>query len=601
MQKNEVVRGCTMKKKTGSVIRAVGMFLCPVTMYYLMEAFHMNAFVMTRWRAQLLNIVFFELLMLVLFLVTGRLRIALIAETVLALAAGLANYYVLSFRSNPIVPWDIFSIRTAASVAGEYDYALGARQVLTLLGFAALLAAEFFFMRIVIDKKKVYKRIAGAAGVACLLVGFTRMLWSDAMVNRFHLYPFLFTPAYMSQADGFAVTFLMDLKYLTVDKPEGYDAADAKETLKSYETEEKDAEEGELPNVIVIMDEAFSDPAVLGDMQTNEDYMPFIHSLQQGADHTVTGYLNVSVKGGNTANTEFEFLTGNTMAFLPSGSIPYQQYINGEIPSLVSYLDGLGYDTYAMHPYYATGWNRDKIYPDLGFSHAYFIDAFTAPSYVRKYVDDASCMKKIIDIYESKQKGQPMFLFNVTMQNHSPYTEAYPNLTQDISLDGVNAFALSQYLSLIKKSDAALEELVNYFATAEEPTVIVFFGDHQPTDSVVQPVLALNGMSYDTLSKDEEAKRYEVPYVIWANYDIKEGQNEDTSANFLAAKVLKTAGIPLSDYENYLLDLSEKLPVISAERIVDADGNEQILKTSEKLKEYQKLQYYRLFDAGKGE
>ena len=303
MQKNEVVRGCTMKKKTGSVIRAVGMFLCPVAMYYLMEAFHMNAFIMTRWRAQLLNIVFFELLMLVLFLVTGRLRIALIAETVLVLAAGLANYYVLSFRSNPIVPWDIFSIRTAASVAGEYDYALGARQVLTLLGFAALLVAEFFFMRIVIDKKKVYKRIAGAAGVACLLVGFTRMLWSDAMVNRFHLYPFLFTPAYMSQADGFAVTFLMDLKYLTVDKPEGYDAADAKETLKSYETEEKDAEEGELPNVIVIMDEAFSDPAVLGDMQTNEDYMPFIHSLQQGADHTVTGYLNVSVKGGNTANT----------------------------------------------------------------------------------------------------------------------------------------------------------------------------------------------------------------------------------------------------------------------------------------------------------
>ena len=154
------------------------------------------------------------------------------------------------------------------------------------------------------------------------------------MVNRFHLYPFLFTPAYMSQADGFAVTFLMDLKYLTVDKPEGYDAADAKETLKSYETEEKDAEEGELPNVIVIMDEAFSDPAVLGDMQTNEDYMPFIHSLQQGADHTVTGYLNVSVKGGNTANTEFEFLTGNSMNFLPSGSIPYQQYILGPTDSL---------------------------------------------------------------------------------------------------------------------------------------------------------------------------------------------------------------------------------------------------------------------------
>ena len=107
----------------------------------------------------------------------------------------------------------------------------------------------------------------------------------------------------MSQADGFAVTFLMDLKYLTVDKPEGYDAADAKETLKSYETEEKDARgRGAAECDRYHGARHFQDPAVLGDMQTNEDYMPFIHSLQQGADRIpVTGYLNVSVKGGNTA------------------------------------------------------------------------------------------------------------------------------------------------------------------------------------------------------------------------------------------------------------------------------------------------------------
>lgn len=58
--------------------------------------------------------------------------------------------------------------------------------------------------------------------------------------------------------------------------------------------------------------------AILGDFQTNKDYMPYFHSMQ-GADDTISGYLNVSVCGGNTANTEFEFLTGNTMAFLPQG------------------------------------------------------------------------------------------------------------------------------------------------------------------------------------------------------------------------------------------------------------------------------------------
>ena len=75
------------------------------------------------------------------------------------------------------------------------------------------------------------------------------------------------------------------------------------------------------PNIIVIMNEAFSDPSVLGDFTTNEDYMPFVHSLLDGADNTISGHLNVSVKGGNTANTEFEYLTGASMAFLPYGSI----------------------------------------------------------------------------------------------------------------------------------------------------------------------------------------------------------------------------------------------------------------------------------------
>lgn len=426
------------------------------------------------------------------------------------------------------------------------------------------------------------------------------MLQNDAMVSKFRLYPFLFTPAYMSQADGFAVTFLMDLQYLSVEKPEGYSAAQAQEILESY-GKHTTGDMAQMPNIIVVMDEAFSDPAVLGEFTVNQDYMPFVHSLQQGADNTITGLLNVSVKGGNTANTEFEFLTGNTMAFLPAGSIPYQQYIMGEISSVVSDLKEMGYVTYAMHPYYATGWNRDKVYPYLGFEHAYFIDAFTTPSYVRKYVDDASCVDKIIEIYENKEAGQPMFLFNVTMQNHSPYTESYMNLKEDITVEGANTQALSQYLSLIKLSDAALESLVTYFAGQMEPTVIAFFGDHQPTDSVVQPILTANGISTDSLSPEEEAKHYEVPYVIWANYDIREGTNEDISANYLAAKVLDEAGVPLSAYQSYLLELSGEIPVVSSERVVDVDGKEQSVSETEALNTYKKLQYYQLFDATKGE
>lgn len=559
----------------------------------------MNAFVMTRWRAQILNIICFELFLLFLFALTGNLKIALAVETVLAFVIGLSNFYVLSFRSTPIVPWDLFSIKTAASVAGNYDYTLKTQQILTIIGFIVLFVIEIIFVKLKVKKGMIRKRLLALLGVVAVMVGFVKMLQNDSWVSKLKLYPFLFTPTYMSQADGFVVTFLMDLKYLAVEKPDGYDKEEAKALLEKYdngEIETTDAKK-QNPNIIVIMNEAFSDLSVLGDFTTNEDYMPFVHSLQNGADNTISGYLNVSVKGGNTANTEFEFLTGNSMAFLPSGSIPYQQYIKGETPSLASYLANLGYDTYAMHPYYATGWNRDKVYPNLGFQEMYFIDDFYGATHLRKYVDDASCMEKIIETYEKKEEGVPIFLFEVTMQNHGAYDESYANFTPDIFVEGISYEAVSQYFSLIKRSDAAFESLVSYFREEDEPTIIVFFGDHQPNDAIASPILSLNGKNVNELSKEEEAKRYEVPYIIWANYDIREGQGEDTSANYLAAKILDAAGIPLSEYQNYLLELEKELPIVSAERVVNESGKQMTVKDAkDDLINYQRLQYYQLFD-----
>ena len=183
-----------------------------------------------------------------------------------------------------------------------------------------------------------------------------------------------------------AVTFAMDLKFVAVDKPDGYSRQKAKELLDSYVgTDDNTAitDKSDYPNIIVVMDEAFSDLSVLGGFDTNTDYMPFVHSLEKGNENTITGYLNTSVCGGNTADTEFEFLTGNTMAFLPNGSIPYQQYIKSRTPSLAGYLKSLGYATYAQHPYQASGWNRDKEYPLHGFDNLDFMEDYSDVSYVR--------------------------------------------------------------------------------------------------------------------------------------------------------------------------------------------------------------------------
>lgn len=601
----------------------IGFALVPIIGFYLMEAFEHNALAEVRQEAQLFNILIFELIAWTLYLLIGRMALALRIELIIALVFGITNHYVMAFRSTPFVPWDLLSVKTAASVAGNYDFTPTTRMIVVTVLFLLLMIAVRIFRKA--PRIKLPIRLGSAVLCGLALCLFVNTLQQETFQTKHYLYPFLFTPAYMTKVNGMAVTFAMDLAYVAVDKPEGYSADEAEATLKQYGDtsnvfpdgektvsdqsnknnmgQSDDAngskandsgqgkEDDQLPNIIVIMDEAFSDLAVVGDLETNEDYMPFMHKMQQGADNAITGYAQVSVCGGNTANSEFEFLTGNTMSFLPSGSIPYQQYITRNTPSLASYLASLGYETYAQHPYYASGWNREKVYPLLGFEHLDFIDDYANKTYVRKYVSDDADMQHIIDTYENKEEGKPAFIFNVTMQNHGGYTDQYANLEESIHATNYNSEVLDQYLSLIKLTDQSLEKLVNYFEKADEKTIIVFFGDHQPNDTVAAQIQKSMLLPGESVSDEQLRQRYLVPYLVWANYDIGSATGQDTSLNYLSAQVLKAVGVPTDAYQNFLLELKNSYPVVSAAGRTDGTKADEDLFAT-----YKKLQYYNLFE-----
>ncbi len=578
----------------------IPMLLFPVVNFYLFEFYISNPWENMKVPIQFLNIYLFELLMLLFFFLFGRLKWSLRLQSIFFMVVGLANYYVLSFRSAPIMPWDLFSIGTALSVADNFKYTLEKKTIFVLLGFVVLIILEGIpNLRLKAEDKwkkpMIGVRIAGVLIFTGLLCSFTQMLHQESTIRKYGMYDKLFTPTVISKRDGTAVGFLMELQYISVDKPDNYSASMAEQILEPFQNQNTTADK--KPNIIVIMNEAFSDLSVLGDFETNEDYMPFLRSLmQEGTPNTISGYLNVSVLGGNTANTEFEFLTGNTMAFLPQGSIPYQQYIKKELPSLASHLKSLGYQTIAMHPYNSTGWDRNKVYPLLGFDESYFIRDYKNPEKIRKYVSDKACYDKIIALYEEKEKNTPFFVFNVTMQNHSSYTDDFDNFHPEIIVDNNNSKALNNYLSLIKISDEAIEGLVNYFSFADEDTMIIFFGDHQPTNSVVSNIWKLNGKNGSNLSMEDEAKRYKVPYFIWANFDIASQSHAETSANYLSAKLLEACGLPQYDYTAYLLKLSEKYPILTSLRAENAKGESTEVKTiMGELNNYAILQYHRLF------
>ncbi len=548
-----------------------------------------------------LNCIFFYIIAAIAFCLTRRTSIAVLVPCVYALVAGLAEHYVLLFRSAPLFPWDFGSIAIAASVVGNYDFIVTPALAMTVNVLLSLIYLGFYVSASVDALKRLPVRISSCAVAVLLFFGYGFYINTDRVYDDFGLYPYLFTPTTLYYRNGFTVSFMTNMRFLKIDKPAGYspDAlSDIGEEIDDIEVEGGQYSDVVHPNIIVVMDEAFSDLAALCDFETNEDYMPFIHSL---SEDTVRGNLHVSVLGGNTANSEFEFLTGLSMAYLPTGSIPYQQYIKSDRPSLASQLKANGYSTLAIHPYSASGWNRNTVYKYFGFDRMLFRPDLVGMTAIRNYVSDISVFRYILSELTYKEDDKPLFTFNVTMQNHGAYTKSYDNFNDRlITANGrEDDQQLSQYLSLIKRTDEAVQMLITRLKSFEEPTVVVFFGDHQPGDWVSAGLLGKKGIHIDQTDVTEREKYYTVPFFIWANYDIEEKVIPAMSLNYLSTVLCEVANIELTDSQKFLSEMMKSYPVVSANSFMDEDGvfhpiNE--VYNEEWLRKYAMLEYNYLFD-----
>ena len=138
----------------------------------------------------------------------------------------------------------------------------------------------------------------------------------------------------------------------------------------------------------------------------------------------------------------------------------------------------------------------------------------------------------------------PYYMFNVTIQNHSDFALSSGVVDEGIGITDaeLQMEEAGQYLNLIKKSDDALRQLIQYYRQQSEPTVVVLFGDHQPRieDDFYQKLMDRAGSNLTDLERSE--LQYRVPFMIWANFDIKEKKNVDISANFLHLYLLKMLG-----------------------------------------------------------
>lgn len=579
------------------VIRILFALVIPLGCFYTFETLTHQMSSMIEL-AKRLNIAFYYWLFLFVFFIAGRTSISM-AICVAAIAIiGVGNYFVVMFRSNPIVPWDIYSFETAMSVADNYvfsvDWALAEHIAMFIL---MLIVGVRTNIRL---NKKILRPILTVA--MCIPAYFyISYLWQDNLERNTGLNDTLFNAKYMHSKDGFFVSFILDIHFLQIEEPKNYSDEYALSLLNEQEVEKVETPE-ELPDIIAIMDETFSDPAVLGEFETNKDYMPFVHSILRGeVANTISGYTDVSVLGGNTANSEFEFLTGNSMAFFPNGSVPYLQYIRDGISTIVPQLEEYGYTTYGTHPYRAKGWNREFIYDLMGFDYRYFQGSFPFEDKLRNYVSDEADFKSILE-WRNNTEG-PFFMFNVTMQNHSNYGGDFDNFDPQIVAKFKNTSSnkyLNKYLSLMYETDQDVASLLSELSQSDRKTIVVFWGDHQPNDYVVRPIYKEYGLDFDNQTYEQQQQRQKTPFFIWANYDIQEQTNVEISLNYLNILLFETAGLQLDEYQTFRKNLWQgQIPMMNAVGYRNDDGDlveyddapEEIQNL---LNEYQNIQYYRM-------
>ena len=555
--------------------------------YVVLDASLFDNLSSKKWQ---LNIICVLIFYLAILFITSNVNISVLVSHSFFMALAFINYFVYLFRENEFIFSDLRSIGTGLSVADNYKLVLHDR------GWQVLFASVVFLLvagltKISFRKTRYVRMLSGLSAVFLCIV----IILSTPKIN---------TETWEqkgSYLNGYVLNFVLSARDSFVKAPDGYNL----ETIEELEATYKESKKNTLsltmdkkPTIIVVMNESFADLSVIGEVVTNEPLTPFMDSL---TDNTIKGYALSSVFGAKTPNTEWEFLTGGTMAFLPMGSVVYQQYISDTPSSMVSTLSNEGYTCVAMHPYYETGWSRNLIYPRLGFNESYFIDAFDQTEVVRKYISDRELYHKIIERYENRSVNENLFIMSISMQNHGGYTTNYENFEEKYYKIGRSYTDANQYFSLIRESDDPLEELITYFAAVEEPVEIIFFGDHQPSLTNKFYKL-LNGKGLSGLTLEELQNLYTVPFFVWTNYDTEEKQVEMTSLNYLSSIALERAGINLPPYNQFLLELQEVIPAINARgyyslekgkyvHLEDASGIE-----ARWLFKYQTLQYNGVFD-----
>lgn len=541
-------------------------------------------------------------------------------------ALSIANRIKLEVRDEPVFPRDFALLKEVGSAMGSYDIQYPAKVIAVVVLFSLALAVLGVFLGC---KPFPLARLRGwlgsllgaAASFAVLAALILTVYSSNDLYNSFRVSNAYYIPSVFNEL-GFPYCFCHQFTTYPVDRPDGFDRVEA----ASWETG-GEAGQGKPVNVVMVMNEAFSDitdaPAFAFD--ESSDPLPNLHALRQDA-HAISGHVVVPGFAGGTANTEFDVLTGIQTNALSAATTSAFRVVNRDLDSLFRVFAGDGCRTSFFHPGDDWFYNRENVYRWMGAEETVFADQMECLAYKGRWVTDNYMAGLIEQEFEAAvSTGETLFHYTTTIQNHMSYTadkygEGYdfPPVPLNAEVSDQVRTMLEVYVEGVRDADAMLGRLRNYFAAQNEPVVLVFFGDHLP-------YLGDNQLGYAELGMTQEANwdaltSYETPYIIWANdaaakilnweaavkaLDLPDGGM--LSAAFLGATVLELTGRGgESPWFSFLNQLRREAPVVQkdtyllsgnallSQEDLNADDSEKGQVLRDALSKWRKWSYYKL-------
>lgn len=584
------------KEKIICFLRYVSVAVIPLIIFIIEEAFYKFANENNHKKAIIKShILGYVIMCSVFYLLYGilksRLKTTITLSSIVAVIM-IVNQFKIVYSDNPVFLRDLSFLTSPSTFTDILKENVGGI-ILGMLPYVIFMVAAFVALCLVVKKynkvvenKKIRMVMSGVSLAFLLLLLLPIRPINDAVIKVFFEIDEKKNNNTTSNIKYYYQhSFLAGLsgEYLTtrLKEPENYDRDRVEAMLRDGAVDNGSDDRFGKPNIIMVFSESLFDMTVIDEVEFDVDVMHNFHELSE--EGMLVNMIS-PVYGGISCNPEFEMLTGGSIRYFPNNYIPYMNLLTNdnylEMDSFIGELNNNGYTTHLTSLWDGKLFNAKNVYKYMGVDETEFITKVDAENKKGGRASDDYVADVIIDAFENKDSN-PLFYMVLTAENHMPFTEGkYTDSEYDINVKNTtlseeDTNIIKSYAQGCYDADMQLRKLYDYIQTIDEPTMIVYYGDHLPFLKNDEGEDVYSKLSYFT-TEDELTNLYRMYHtqcLVLDNYDVSYDDIDYLGYDLVMTYLTNNMDLNLSPYYRWLYTTIDTLPAANRHVAADREGS----------------------------